>query len=184
MLSKDDIQRALVRRGAVGLVLQDFERDFDVDTTNRLGALPDTRDLVAVRRRAAQLHRMVAGMRGALRRLAEEPTLAAALLPIVQRYRQRLHALDGEVVAVQGQLRLLRDELDLQAAQRTNQNVYFLSIMTALMLPTTLVTGFFGRNTGGMPFLHGNGTLIAASFALAASLVTYLLLRLLGFVRR
>jgi len=43
----------------------------------------------------------------------------------------------------------------LQAAQRTNRNLYFLSILTALLMPATLVTGFFGMNTGGLPFAHG-----------------------------
>jgi Mg2+ and Co2+ transporter CorA len=51
----------------------------------------------------------------------------------------------------------LRDELDLQAAQRTNENVYLLSVLTALMMPATLVTGFFGMNTGAAfrPRAHG-----------------------------
>jgi zinc transporter len=259
MLSKDEIQRALVQKGVAGLVLHDFERDFDVDRTNRIGALhvaigpatiitgrfhplhsadivrqrllagerftgpadaldllmgsltdglarivagmtaellededefltrgalPDTRDLVAVRRRAAQIHRMLAGMRAALQRLHEDPALPTALAPVAQRFHQRLHTLDTDVVGVQAQLRLLRDELDLQAAQRTNQNIYFLSIMTALMLPATLVTGFFGMNTGGLPMTGDNGTLAAGALAVASSLATYLLLRLLGFVRR
>jgi zinc transporter len=259
MTAKDDGQRALIQKGVIGLLLHDFEREFDHDQTSRIGALhvaigprlivtgrshplrcadmlhqrlvdgaplpdaaaalalllatltdgldemiaqiaaelladedeflahgalPDTRDLHAVRRRAAQIHRLIAGMRGALHRLIDDPALPAGLAAIVQRHHQRLHLLDGEVVNVQGQLRLLRDELDLQAAQRTNQNIYFLSVMTALMLPATLVTGFFGMNTGDLPLAAGKGTLIAALFAVASSLATYLLLRVMGFVRR
>ena len=51
---------------------------------------------------------------------------------------------------MQGQLRQLRDEIDLQQEQRTNQNLYLLSVITALLLPPTLVTGFLGMNTGGL----------------------------------
>ena len=73
---------------------------------------------------------------------------------------------------------MLRDEFDLQTAQRTNDNLYFLSIISALLLPATLVTGFFGMNTGGLPFTHGGmGTVVAAGLALLASWATWRLLR-------
>jgi Mg2+ and Co2+ transporter CorA len=98
---------------------------------------------------------------------------------------QRLHAIDGDVAAAQAQLRLLREELDLQAGQQTNENVYLLSIITALLMPATLVTGLFGMNTGGMPFQHGGGgTFMALVMALAASGATWLILRRMGLVRR
>ena len=38
------------------------------------------------------------------------------------------------------------------APGKTNRHLYILSIMTAFLLPPTLVTGFFGMNTGGLPF--------------------------------
>ena len=59
-------------------------------------------------------------------------------------------------------LRLLRDELDLQATQQTNENIYFLSILSALLLPATLVTGIFGMNTGGLLWTnHPWGSVLA-----------------------
>ncbi len=61
-------------------------------------------------------------------------------------------------------MRLLREELDLQAVQRTNQNLYVLSVMTALLLPATLVTGLFGMNTGGLPWAHTPFGTAAATF--------------------
>lgn len=259
MLSHDDGQRAVVQKGVIGMVLHDFEREFDTARTSTIGALhlalgpelmltgrfhplrsadivrrriddgvrvadptdalelmlltvaegldglagdmtaelltaeeeflvhgglPDTRDLVAVRRRAAQIHRLIGGMRGALTRLDDDAATPAGLKPALARAQTRLHAVDGAVVAVQGQLRLLRDELDLQAAQRTNHNIYLLSMMSALLLPATLVTGFFGMNTGGLPLATGdNATALAGVAALAASAVTYIALKLFGFVR-
>jgi zinc transporter len=96
-----------------------------------------------------------------------------------------LQALDADILEGQAQLRLLRDELDIQAAQRTNQNLYILSIITALMLPATLVTGLFGMNTGGMPFASAShGTLTATLVAAGAAGVSYCLLRWMGFMRR
>lgn len=238
MLSRDTHQQAIVEDGVVGLVLQDFERDFDAAQTMQIGALhivitpklmltgryhsirsadvvkqriaqgidvcdgaaalglvigamadglsqlvravavdiqtaedeflnehlsPATRDLMAIRRRAARLHRMIGGMRAALHRLEMDPDLPALFAPVAEHHVQRLHALDADVAATQAQLRMLRDELDLQTAQRTNQNLYVLSVMSALLLPATLVTGFFGMNTGGLPFAHMiGGTAVAA----------------------
>ncbi len=36
--------------------------------------------------------------------------------------------------------------------ERMNRNMYWLTIISAIFLPLTLVTGFFGMNTGGLPF--------------------------------
>ena len=93
-------------------------------------------------------------MRATLVRLERDPDLPPLFAPVAERHVQRLHALDTDVASTQAQLRQLRDELDLQAAQKTNQNLYFLSVISALLLPATLVTGFFGMNTGGLPFAH------------------------------
>lgn len=260
MLSRDAQPRAMIERGVVGLILQDFERDFDATDMNRLGTLhialgpklmltgryhplqspdivrqrigagsavadpaealdlamacivdsvaaivldtttelmtaedellagyeaPEMRELVGLRRRAAQMHRMIGGMRATLRRLEVDAELPQPLAPVVARFSQRLAGLDGDVLGAQNQLKLLRDELDLQAAQRSNQNIYFLSVMTALMMPATLVTGFFGMNTGGLPFANGwGGTIMAALVAALSSGGTYFALRMLGLVRR
>jgi Mg2+ and Co2+ transporter CorA len=259
-VSQDGHQRVVVDHGAIGLVLHDFERDFDQSDSSRTGALhialtetlmltgryhplasadlvkrriadgmavedaptaldlilgaiadslgrraldvsadllateddllaeniaPDTRELVGVRRTTSQLHRMVGGMRATLHHADGHSGLPKALAPVVARYCQRLGAIDADVVSAQTQLRLLRDELDLQAAQRTNENVYFLSIITALMMPATLVTGFFGMNTSGLPFSGGGaGTFEATLIALAASAATYFALRTIGLVKR
>lgn len=253
MLARETHQQAIVEDGIVGLVLQDFEREFDAAETSQIGALhivitpelmltgryhpirsadiirqriaagfdvsdgaaalglaigtmidglgqhvhdlaldiqtaedeflnerlsPATRDLIAVRRRGARLHRLVSGMRATLVRLEKDPDLPSIFGSVAERHVQRLHALDADVASTQAQLRQLRDELDLQAAQKTNQNLYFLSVISALLLPATLVTGFFGMNTGGLPFAHTeSGTLVAAIAAITSSAATWLLLR-------
>jgi Mg2+ and Co2+ transporter CorA len=53
------------------------------------------------------------------------------------------------------------------------------------MLPATLVTGFFGMNTGGLPWQqHPVGTSFATIVAVGSSAVVYVVLRLAGFMRR
>ncbi|BDA86894.1 hypothetical protein Sa4125_44360 [Aureimonas sp. SA4125] len=144
---------------------------------------PDQRDLVALRRRTVQLHRQLSGIRGVLLRLEEDEDLPPSLLSAVERLGQRVAALDSDVVSAQSDLRLLREELDLQAQQRTNRNLYVLSILSALLLPATLVTGFFGMNTAGMPFQHSPfGTLYGGLVAAASAGAVYLWLRRKGFL--
>lgn len=253
MLTRDTHQQSLIDDGTVGIVLQDFERNFSGSPNFQIGALhiamtprlmltgryhplhsadiikqrllqgvtvsdgaaaldiilsaisgsladrvhplmttiqtaedeflnekhtPSTRELVAIRQRVARPHRLIRGMRATLSRLEHDPDLPVVLQPPVEWHVQRLNALDADASAAETQLRLLRDELDLQAAQRTNQNVYFLSVISALLLPATLVTGVFGMNTGGMPFAHHPaGTAVAACLAIALSGMTWLFLR-------
>ncbi|WP_456382069.1 magnesium transporter CorA family protein [Hydrogenimonas sp.] len=44
--------------------------------------------------------------------------------------------------------------------ERMNRNMYLLTVISAIFLPLTLVTGIFGMNTGGLPFTDDpNGTL-------------------------
>ncbi|WP_278985656.1 MULTISPECIES: transporter [Sphingobium] len=177
--------------GAIAENIADISRTLSADIQRAEDAFleghhpPQPRDLVGIRRRLAQLHRLLAGARGVFQRLERDEELPDALLPTVEKLTQRLQALDADILEGQAQLRLLRDELDIQAAQRTNQNLYILSIITALMLPATLVTGLFGMNTGGMPFAGAShGTLTATLVAAGAAGVSYFLLRWMGFMRR
>ena len=147
------------------------------------GREPEAHQLPSIRRRAVLAQRQLAGLHRVFNRLEQDDDLPEPLAPAVSRIVQRITSLEADVAAVQGQTRLLRDEIDLHTAQRTNQNLYVLSVMTALMLPATLVTGIFGMNTGGMPLVgSSSGTGIACVVAVATSAATYVALRLLGFL--
>jgi zinc transporter len=148
------------------------------------GREPTSRGLMQIRRRLAQIHRLLDGMRAVFRRLERDDDLPGAMHPMVEKLSQRLAALDGDIIGVQGQLRQLRDEIDIQSEQRTNQNLYLLSIVTALMLPATLVTGIFGMNTGGMPLASGHGTLVATLLAAGTMAVSWMVLKWVGFIRK
>lgn len=145
----------------------------------------DQRRLIQFRRRVVQFHRLLSGMRAVFQRMDEDEELPELLRPTVEKLAQQLSAVDGEMVSYQSQLRLLREEADLQATQRTNQNLYLLSILSAVLLPATLVTGFFGMNTGGLPFAHeGYGTFAAGVISALAAALVYALLRKMGLDRR
>jgi len=143
---------------------------------------PEPRALQLLRRRALRIHRQASGLHRVLNRLEEDEALPETLLPPVERQVQRVAAIEGDVVALVGQERLLREELDARATQHNNQNLYILSIMTALLLPPTLIAGLFGMNTSGLPFAGGaHGTLAACITALASMIGTYVVLRAIGF---
>jgi len=69
---------------------------------------------------------------------------------------ERLDMLGHDLDLVQDRARLLQDELANKQAERTNHNLYFLSIVTAIFMPITLITGVFGMNVGGLPGLQSN----------------------------
>lgn len=145
---------------------------------------PDTRELIAARRRGAQLHKLIGNLRTLLQRVDAEPMVPRRLAAVAPALMPRLASLDHDILNAQQQLRLIREELDLETSQRVNQNVYLLSVLTALMAPATLVTGFFGMNTGGMPMTAApHGTLIAFLIAGLSAGGTYLLLRRMGLIR-
>ncbi|WP_201352136.1 CorA family divalent cation transporter [Hydrogenimonas urashimensis] len=53
--------------------------------------------------------------------------------------------------------------------ERMNRNMYWLTIISAIFLPLTLVTGFFGMNTGGLPYTddpHGTVKVVIISLLL------------------
>ncbi|BDY13114.1 magnesium transporter CorA family protein [Hydrogenimonas cancrithermarum] len=53
--------------------------------------------------------------------------------------------------------------------ERMNRNMYWLTMISAIFLPLTLVTGVFGMNTGGLPYTddpHGTMKVMAISLVL------------------
>jgi len=64
--------------------------------------------------------------------------------------------------------------------EKMNKNMYILTIISGIFLPLTLITGFFGMNTGGLPYTQeANGTykvIILSILVEAAFLVPFLLL--------
>lgn len=149
------------------------------------GRAPDPRLFVDERRRVVLLRRQLDGLRSVLVRADTHDQLPAAFKPVIGRVLQRVIALDADVLQVQSNLRQLREEVDMQTASRTNQNLYVLSILSALLLPPTLVASFFGMNTEGLPFAHGEGGTGAAIVVMAASAIAvFIWLRRRGFFDR
>jgi len=64
-----------------------------------------------------------------------------------------------------------------QLAAAINRNLFVLTVVTTLLLPSAFITGYFGMNTKGLPFADSDyGTPYATILAILAGLV-YLVIR-------
>jgi zinc transporter len=71
---------------------------------------------------------------------------------------ERFASLAQDLEFVEDRARLMQEEIAGRLGEATNRNLYLLSIMTTTLLPITLITGVFGMNVGGLPWLRsGNG---------------------------
>lgn len=64
-----------------------------------------------------------------------------------------------------------------RANDNMNKMIYILTIISAIFLPLNLIVGFFGMNTGGLPFHnHSSGTVLAASLMIISLVLTTLII--------
>jgi zinc transporter len=65
--------------------------------------------------------------------------------------KDRLTRMIEELDAMRERLQVVREELSSARAERLNNNIYMLSIVSAIFLPLSFLTGVFGVNLAGMP---------------------------------
>lgn len=142
----------------------------------------ETRQLGPVRRDAVRLHRQLNGLRAVFHRLEEEgEDLPEETREAAARIAQRLDALDRDMVVLAERSRLLQEELSALLARQSNRQLQTLSVLTALFLPPTLVTGLFGMNTKGLPLAEwDDGSSVAIGIAVMSAVAAFLLIRRLG----
>ena len=148
-----------------------------IDMLQRLGRL---------RRTCVRLHRQLSGLRLVFRRLEQRGVqdVKPALKLRAGRLAQRLDGLDHEIIEMRERSRLLQEELQLQIEAQGNQSLRVLSVLTALLLPPTLVTGIFGMNVKGLPFTTDDSGFWWAGLMIASSSVSvFLVMKRLGLIR-
>jgi len=139
-----------------------------------------------VRRTVARLRRHMSATRSALGTLKyhppevltagedeDEQERAASRLRVAV---ERLESTFQELDALQERTRLLQDEITGRLAEATNRNVFVLSTLSVALLPITLITGIFGMNVGGLPFLNDAHGFKWVMVAMGASVAGALLL--------
>jgi zinc transporter len=139
-----------------------------------------------LRRICVRLHRQLSGLRIIFHRLEQRGV--SAMKPALQvragKLAQRLDDLDHTVVEMRERSRLLQEELHLQIEERGNESLRVLSVLTAMLLPPTLITGIFGMNTKGLPLTDtDSGFLWAGVLIVLSSASAYLIMKRLGIIR-
>lgn len=76
-------------------------------------------------------------------------------------------------VAANDQLDNLYHYYTLRANDRMNRSIYLLTVISVIFLPLNLVVGFFGMNTGGLPFQKSP---LGTSYAFASMIIFAVLL--------
>ena len=91
---------------------------------------------------------------------------------------ERLGALGHDLELVQQRAQLLQEQRSARLMEQTNRNLYILSIVTALALPPTVISGIFGMNLGGMPAMQDpRGFWYGLGFMAVTVIVSLVLLR-------
>lgn len=139
-------------------------------------------DLWRTRQQVITLRRHIGPMSEALNDLAHIAT------PLIQKpFRSRLRHTASrakrsvdEMHEVADRLTALSDHLELHQDARLARNSYKLSVVAAIFLPLSFLTGLFGVNVAGMPGMtSGNAFTILCVSMVVLGVLLYLLLRLL-----
>jgi len=110
----------------------------------------------ALRRKIASVRRFLAPQRDALDRLYRQPGLWFSNTEIhdMREEADRITRYLEDLDLARERTMVLREEFLAQLAQEQNSRMYVLSVVAAIFLPLTFVTGLLGMNVGGLPGLE------------------------------
>lgn len=111
------------------------------------------KDLTALRHKAIVLRRYLAPQREALSRVGTESLSWLALdeKMAIREVADRTTRYIEELDEMRERCGILQDEILNVLSMQMNQRVYVLTVLAALIVPLTLVSGLLGMNVGGIP---------------------------------
>lgn len=141
--------------------------------------------LSELRRRVVRLHRFMAPQRDVLGALGliKQPWISARQQASFKEIADRSTRLVEELEAVRERAAVTYDEIYAQQTERMARNTYVLSIVAAVALPLTLVSGLLGMNVGGIPLSeHPWGFAIVTGALGGAAVLGVWVLRRVGWL--
>lgn len=131
-----------------------------------------------LRRQIALVRRFLAPQRDALDRMYRQPGgwLSDAEIRELREEADRITRYLEDLDLARERTMVLREEFLGQLAQEQNSRMYVLSVVAAVFLPLTFVTGLLGMNVGGLPGLEspmGFLSSVVIMIVAAVALLTY-----------
>jgi zinc transporter len=112
-------------------------------------------ELRQVRWLLARVRREARANRGSLVRLPSHlPACGADRQQSLAAAVDRFAGVAQDLELVEERARLMQEEIAGRLGEATNRNLYLLSTVTVALLPITLITGIFGMNVGGLPWMN------------------------------
>ena len=142
---------------------------------------PINRELADLRRRIIEFRRYIAPQREALGHLLAEPPgwFGDEQRPLVREAADRQQRYLEELDEARERTVIVKDDLTNRLNQQMNRNMYVISVIAAIFLPLSFVTGLLGINVGGMP-----GVEYGAAFWITCVLLVALLVGELWIFRK
>lgn len=138
-------------------------------------------EIAAIRRKVVSIHREISIYKSIFRRFAEynaHMNFPVAVCEAAQGAVQQIDALQGEVHTLQERARLLKEEISANVASDINNSLYILSLVSALLLPPSLIFGLFGINVGGLPLMGSEaGFSVVIGIGALSSALVFMLMR-------
>lgn len=158
--SRGEFLSYLVARLAdrIGYFIDDIERRVG-DLEASMGMQDQTQfrqSISTLRNQIALVRRFLAPQRDALDRLYRQPgnLLSEVDIRELREEADRITRYLEDLDLAREQTMVLREEFLGQLAQEQNSRMYVLSVVAAVFLPLTFVTGLLGMNVGGLPGLE------------------------------
>ncbi|GJL82962.1 MAG: transporter [marine bacterium B5-7] len=138
-----------------------------------------------IRQKAINLRRYLAPQRDALSRFQTEPIqwLTDLDRAYLRETADRTLRIVEDLDSIRERAAVAQDELNNRMNERMNRTMYVLTVVAALLLPPSLLTGLFGINVAGMPGVDTEWSfaLIAISIPILA-VVEFIVLRWLKWI--
>lgn len=121
--------------------------------------IEERQEIIDIRKQAIILRRYLSPQRDAIANLrnTEIPWLDKIHKRQLQENFDRLSRYVEDLDAIRERAQIVKDELSNVMADKMNKNMYTLSVVAAIFLPLSFLTGLLGINVGGMPGAGNDG---------------------------